>query len=156
MKKLLLLLLFIGLSANAQFLRSNLTREQYAENVDNYKPGSQVSVLLGKNTVELAYSYTDIITWGGSIERIQKDIVNDQKPFYAFFGSLGGEFEDVTITVKMGVATLKKMGSTENTTNFVYGGSFEYRVIPNLGIVIGSDSACDTLLTGLVYHFGDK
>ncbi len=44
MKKLILLLLFIGVSANAQF-RSNLTREQYADNVDNYKPGSQVTLM---------------------------------------------------------------------------------------------------------------
>lgn len=89
MKKLLLLLLFIGLSANAQFLRSNLTREQYAANVDNYKPGSQVSVLLGKNTVELAYSYTDIITWGGSIERIQKRYCERTKTILCIFRFIG-------------------------------------------------------------------
>jgi hypothetical protein len=155
MKKLILLLLFIGVSANAQF-RSNLTREQYADNVDNYKPGSQVTLMVGKNTAEVAFSYTDILTWGGSVEVIQNDMVNDKKPFYALYGSIGGEFDRVTITVKMGVTSLKQMDSLERTTHIVYGGSFEYRVVPNLGIVVGSDSACDTLLGGLVYHFGEK
>lgn len=76
MKKLLLLLLFIGVSTNAQF-RSNLTKEQYTDNVDNYKPDSQV--ISGKNTANLAFSYTDILTWGGSVEVIKNDIVNDKK-----------------------------------------------------------------------------
>ena len=96
------------------------------------------------------------ITWGGSVEVIQNDMVNDKKPFYALYGSIGGEFDRVTITVKMGVTSLKQMDSLERTTHIVYGGSFEYRVVPNLGIVVGSDSACDTLLCGLVYHFGEK
>lgn len=153
MKKIFLLLSLISLCANAQF---NQTREQYANDVGNWRPGSQVSLMVGKNTAEIGFSYTDIITWGGSFEVIKNDLVNDQKPFYALFGSIGGEFENVTITIKLGVASLKQMESLERTTHFVYGGSFEYRVIPNLGIVIGSDSACDTLLGGLVYHFGEK
>ena len=157
MKKLLLLLLFIGVSTNAQF-RSNLTKEQYTDNVDNYKPDSQV--ISGKNTTNLAFSYTDILTWGGSVEVIKNDIVNDKKPFYELYGSIDGEFDRVTITVKMGVTSLKQMDSLERTTQIVYGGTFEYRVeyrvVPNLGIVVGSDSVCDTLLGGLVYHFEEK
>ena len=153
MKKIFLLLGLISLSANAH---SNQTREQYADNVGNWKPSSQVSLMVGKNTVEVGYSYTDILTWGGSFEVIQNDLVNDQKPFYALFGSLGGEFENVTITIKLGATKLKQMGATEQTIHFTYGGSFEYRVIPNLGIVIGSDSTCDCLLGGVNIHFGEK
>jgi hypothetical protein len=156
MKKIFLLLSLISLCANAQF-RSNLTREQYAENVDNYKPGSQVSVLVGtKNTWEVGYSYTDIMTWGASFERTQSDKVNNQKPYYAVYGSIGGEFERVTITIKLGATQLQQMGATEQTIHFTYGGSFEYRIIPNLGIVIGSDSTCDCLLGGVNIHFGEK
>lgn len=153
-KLLLLLLLLIGTTVSAQF--SNLTKEQYAENVDNYKPGSQVFVMLGKNTWEVGYSYTDILTWGASFERTQFDSVNNQKPFYAIYGSIGGEFERVTITVKMGATRLQQMGATEQTIHFTYGGSFEYRVTPNIGLAIGSDSTCDTVLYGLVYHIGEK
>lgn len=83
-----------------------------------------------------------------------------KKPFYELYGSIDGEFDRVTITVKMGVTSLKQMDSLERTTQIVYGGTFEYRVeyrvVPNLGIVVGSDSVCDTLLGGLVYHFEEK
>ncbi len=153
MKKLLILFVLIGATANAQF---NETREQYAENVGNYKPSSQVSLLVGKNTWEVGYSYTDILTWGVSFERTQFDNVNNQKPFYAVYGSIGGEFERVTITVKAGATQLKQIGSNVTTQHFTYGGSFEYRVIPNLGIVVGSDSTCDCLLMGVNVHFGKK
>jgi hypothetical protein len=153
MKRLLFLSLLVSASVSAQF---NQTREQYADNVGNWKPGTQVSLMVGKNSAEVGFSYTDIITWGGSLEVIQNDLVNDKKPFYALYGSIGGEFENVTITIKVGATNLKQMESLERTTHFVYGGSFEYRVVPKLGIVIGSDSACDTLLGGLVYHFGEK
>jgi hypothetical protein len=153
MKKVFLLLGLISLCANAQF---NQTREQYADNVGNWRPGTQASLMVGKNTVEVGISYTDIITWGGSFEVIKNELINDNKPFYALFGSMGGEFENVTITIKIGVTQLKQIESLERTTHFVYGGSFEYRIIPNLGIVVGSDSACDTFIGGLVYHFGEK
>jgi hypothetical protein len=153
MKKVFLLLGLISLCANAQF---NQTREQYADNVGNWRPGTQVSLMVGKNTAEVGVSYTDILTWGASFEVIKNDLVNDQKPFYALYGSLGGEFENVTITIKCGVTSLKQIESIERTTHFVYGGSFEYRIVPNIGIVVGSDSACDTLLGGVVYHFGEK
>lgn len=156
MKKIFLLLGLFSLCANAQF-RSNQTREQYADSVDNYKPGNQVSVLVStQNAWEVGYSYTDIITWGASFESIQYDSVNNKKPYYAVYGSIGGEFERVTITVKGGATRLQQLGATEQTIHFVLGGSFEYRVTPNLGIVIGSDSACDCLLGGVNIHFGDK
>jgi hypothetical protein len=156
MKKIFLLLGLISLCANAQF-RSHLTREQYAENVDNYKPGHQVSVLVGNpNTIELGYSYTDILTWGASFESVKRDNVNNSNPFYAGYVSIGGEFERVTITVKGGASRLQQQGANEQTIHFVYGGSFEYRVIPNLGVVVGSDRACDCLLLGVNIHFGNK
>ena len=50
------------------------------------------------------------------------------------YGSIDGEFDRVTITIKMGVTSLKQMDSLERTTQIVYGGSFEYRVVPNLGL----------------------
>lgn len=156
MKKILLLAILIGTSASAQF-RSNLTREQYAENVDNYKPGSQVSLMVGlPNTFELGYSYTDILTWGASIESVKRSNVNNANPFYAGYVSIGGEFERVTITVKGGATRLQQQGATEQTIHFVYGGSFEYRVIPNLGLMVGSDRACDCLLFGVNLHLGTK
>ena len=155
MNRTFLLLNLISLSANAQF-RSDLTREQYAYNVGNYKPSGQVSLLIGKNTWEVGYSYTDIFTWGVSFERTQSNNVNNQKPYYAVFGSIGGEFERVTITIKLGATKLKQINSDRQTIHFTYGGSFEYRVIPNLGIVIGSDSTCDCLLTGINIHLGEK
>jgi len=156
MKKILLLAILIGTSATAQF-RSDKTREQYAEETGNYAPGSQVSLLVGlPNTFELGYSYTDILTWGASIESIKRSNVNNANPFYAGYLSIGGEFERVTITVKGGATRLQQQGATEQTIHFVYGGSFEYRLIPNLGIVIGSDRACDCLLMGINVHIGRK
>lgn len=154
MNKLLLALVFIGVSANAQF---NQTREQYADNVGNYRPGIQASFLTdGSRTFEVGVSYTDILTFGGSIERTQSNVTNNQEPFYGVFGSIGGEFERVTITVKGGVTNLQQMGATERTTHIVFGGSFEYRILPNIGLIIGSDSLCDRLLLGVAYHFGEK
>lgn len=156
MKKIFLLLSLISLCANAQF-RSDLTREQYAENVDNYKPGHQVSVLAStQNAWEVGYSYTDILTWGASLESVKRDNVNNSNPFYALYGSIGGEFERVTITIKLGATRLQQLGATDQTIHFAYGGSFEYRVIPNLGVVVGSDTVCDCLLAGVNIHFGEK
>lgn len=156
MKKLVLLLSLFSFCANAQF-RSKYTREQFAEMSDNYKPGSQVSVLVGNpNTIELGYSYTDLLTWGVSVESIKRDNVNNANQFYAGYLSIGGEFERVTITVKGGATRLQQQNATEQTIHFVYGGSVEYRVIPNLGVVVGSDRACDCLLMGVNVHFGRK
>lgn len=153
MKRLSFIILLVGMTANAQF---NQTRDEYAKSVGNYKPSSQVSLLVGKNTWEVGYSYTDILTWGLSFERTQFDNVNNQKPFYALYGSIGAEFSDVTITIKAGGTKLQQMNSDKQTTHFSYGGSFEYRVIPNLGVVVGSDATCDCLLVGVNVHFGEK
>ncbi len=152
MKQIYLLILLFSITVQAQYS----ARELYAENVGNYKPGSQLSLLVGKNSWEIGYSYTDIFTWGASFERTQDDRVNDQKPFYALYGSVGAEFGRITVTIKSGAVKLQQMGSDEQTIHFTYGGSLEYRIIPNLGIVVGSDVTVDNILLGINIHLGDK
>lgn len=156
MKKLVLLLSLISLCANAQF-RSNLTREQYAENVDNYKPGHQVSLMVGNpNTFEIGYSYTDILVWGASFESIKYSTVNNGNPYYAGYVSIGGESQEFTMSVKGGLTRLQQLNDTEQSTHIVFGGTIGYRVIPNLSVILGSDTACDCFLLGVNVHLGRK
>lgn len=151
MNKLLLLMILITSQAYSQS-----KREQYAKDNDNYFPGTQVSLLASPDSYEIGVSYTDILTYGVSFERTQFDIVNDEKSFYALYGSLGGEFERVTITVKIGGTSLKQMYAENTTIHLAYGGSLEVRITPNIGIIVGADNVVDTFLYGLCYHFGEK
>ncbi len=151
MKKLLLLMILITSQANSQS-----KREQYAKDNDNYYPGTQVSLLASPSSYEIGVSYTDILTYGVSFERTQFDIVNDEKSFYAIYGSLGGEFERVTVTVKIGGTGLKQMYADNTTIQLAYGGAIEVRITPNIGVIVGADNVVDTFLYGLCYHFGAK
>jgi hypothetical protein len=151
MKKLLLLMILITSQVYSQS-----KREQYAKDNDNYFPGTQVSLLASPDCYEIGVSYTDILTYGVSFERAQFDIVNDEKSFYALYGSLGGEFERVTVTVKIGGTSLKQMNAENTTIQLAYGGSLEVRITPNIGIIVGADNVVDTFLYGLCYHFGEK
>ena len=151
MKKFLLLLVLITSQANSQS-----KREQYAKDNDNYNPGTQVSFLASSNTYEVGVSYTDILKYGVSFEKTQFDKVNDQKSFYAIYGSLGGEFKRITVTVKLGGTSLKQMNSEHTTIQFAYGGAIEVRITPNIGVIVGADNVVDTFLYGLCYHFGKK
>lgn len=135
---------------------SQSSREQYAKDNDNYFPGTQVSLLASPDSYEIGLSYTDILTYGVSFERTQFDIVNDEKAFYAIYGSLGGEFERVTVTVKIGGTSLKQMNTENTTIQLAYGGALEVRITPNIGIIVGADNVVDTFLYGLCYHFGEK
>ncbi|HEU4789925.1 MAG TPA: hypothetical protein VFS71_09580, partial [Flavobacterium sp.] len=129
MKKLLLLMILITSQANSQS-----KREQYAKDNDNYYPGTQVSLLAASDSYEIGVSYTDILTYGVSFERTQFDTVNDEKSFYAIYGTLGGEYKRVTVTVKMGGTSLKQMNAENTTIQFAYGGALEVRIRPNIGI----------------------
>lgn len=151
MKKLLLLMVLITSYANSQS-----KREQYAKDNNNYHPGTQVSLLASPSSYEIGVSYTDILTYGVSFERTQFDIVNDEKSFYAIYGSLGGEFERVTVTVKIGGSSLKQMYAENTTIQLAYGGALEVRITPNIGVLVGADNVVDTFLYGLCYHFGEK
>jgi hypothetical protein len=151
MIKLLLLLILITSQANSQS-----KREQYAKDNDNYIPGTQVSLLASPDSYEVGVSYTDILTYGVSFEKNQFDTLNDEKSFYAIYGSLGGEFKRVTVTVKMGGTSLKQKDAEDTTIQFAYGGAIEVRITPSIGVIVGADNVVDTFLYGLCYHFGGK
>lgn len=155
--KLLCLLMLFASSAYSQFNKAK--SEKYAYENDNFTPGFQASVLVGNRSYEVDLSYTDILTYGIAIERTQdkgSNGANGGKPFYAYYATFGGEFERITLTVKLGSCTLQQIGADYKSTHFVYGGSIEYRITPNIGIIVSADKVAMSPLGGITYHFGEK
>jgi hypothetical protein len=108
-------MILITLQANSQS-----KREQYAKDNNNYTPSTEVSLLASPSSCEIGVSYTDILTYRASFEKTQFDIVNDEKSFYTIYGSLGGEFERITVTVKIDVTSLKQMYAKNTTILLTY------------------------------------
>lgn len=150
MKKLFFLIALFVLSCSSY---SQTARDNYARANGNYMPTIQSTILFSKNSVEVGASYTDVIVFGAALQVAQFDNLNDGRSFCVGYATFGGEFERVTITSKIGATKLKKQNQSTSEFSVEWGGSIEYRVIPQLGIVVGSDSVCNNLLLGVSYHF---
>lgn len=150
MKKLFFLIALFVVSCNSS---SQMNRSSYARSVGNYEPTIQTTTLLSKNSVEVGVSYTDIVTFGAAVQVAQFNELNDGKAFYTGYATCGSEFERITITAKIGATKVKKLAQDKAEFSIEWGGSIEYRIIPQLGVVVGSDSVCDNLLLGVSYHF---